>query len=99
MEPLVDEVCRLSPEFRAIWRENDVRSFGGGVKRLRHPTLGPRALEYSAFAVEGRPDLRLVVFNPATPADTDKVLYVLEKAAMAECGAPLPQPQNAPSKL
>src|SRR5580704_12276711 len=25
VEPLVEEVCRLSPEFRAMWRENDVR--------------------------------------------------------------------------
>ena len=25
VEPLVDELCRLSPEFRAMWRDNDVR--------------------------------------------------------------------------
>ncbi len=25
VEPLVDELCRLSPEFRAMWRNNDVR--------------------------------------------------------------------------
>jgi hypothetical protein len=99
MEPLVDELCRLSPEFKALWRDNDVRSFGEGVKRLRHPTLGPLALEYSAFAVEGRPDLRMVVFNPATPADTGKVLSVLEGTAPVERAAPLPQPQNVTSKL
>jgi transcriptional regulator with XRE-family HTH domain len=72
--PLVDELCQLSPEFRAMWRNNDVR--GGGVeavKRIRHPVLGPLAFEYSAFSVDGRTDLSMVVYNPATPADAEKI--------------------------
>jgi len=63
---LVDELCRASPEFAALWRENDVHSHGDGVKRLRHPTLGLIDLEYSAFAVDGRPDLGMIVYNPVT---------------------------------
>jgi hypothetical protein len=31
------------------------------------------AFEYSAFAVDGRPDLCVVVYNPATPADAEKI--------------------------
>jgi hypothetical protein len=31
------------------------------------------ALEYSAFAVDGRPDLSMVIYNPATPADAERV--------------------------
>ena len=73
IEPLVDELCRLSPEFKTLWRDNDVRSHGEGVKHIRHPVLGPIALEYSAFAVDGRPDLNMVVYNPATPADAEKI--------------------------
>ena len=73
VEPLVDELCRLSPEFKALWRDNDVRSHGEGVKHIRHPVLGPIAFEYSAFAVDGRPDLTMVVYNPATPADAEKI--------------------------
>jgi transcriptional regulator with XRE-family HTH domain len=73
VEPLVDELCRLSPEFKAMWRDNDVRSHGEGVKHIRHPVLGPVAFEYSAFAVDGRPDLCMVVYNPATPADAQKI--------------------------
>jgi transcriptional regulator with XRE-family HTH domain len=73
VEPLVEELCRLSPEFEAMWRENDVRSHGEGVKHIRHPLLGPLALEYSVFAVDGRSDLSMVVYNPATPADADKI--------------------------
>lgn len=67
--PLVEELCRSSPEFASMWRENDVQTHGEGVKRLNHPVMGPITLEYSAFAVDGRPDLSLIVYNPATPAD------------------------------
>jgi transcriptional regulator with XRE-family HTH domain len=73
VQPLVDELCRLSPEFKAMWQDNDVRSHGEAVKHIRHPVLGPIAFEYSAFAVDGRPDLSMVVYNPATPADAEKI--------------------------
>src|SRR3984957_6470994 len=73
VEPLVDELCRLSPEFKTMWRDKDVRSTKEGVKHIRHPILGPVAFEYSAFAVDGRPDLCMVVYNPATPADAEKI--------------------------
>src|SRR5271156_4128696 len=80
-EPLVGELCRLSPEFAAMWRDNDVRSHGEGVKHIRHPVLGPIAFEYSAFAVDGRPDLSMVVYNPATPADADKINSLIGSAS------------------
>ncbi len=70
---LVDELSRLSPEFKQMWRENDVQSHGEGIKNIRHPVLGPLAFDYSAFAVDGRPDLSMVVYNPATPTDANKI--------------------------
>ncbi len=70
---LVDELCKLSPEFDALWRDHDVQGHGDGTKRLKHPTLGTIELEYSAFAVDGRPDLGMIVYNPATPADAERV--------------------------
>jgi transcriptional regulator with XRE-family HTH domain len=73
VEPLVEELSRLSPEFKAMWSDNDVRSHGEMVKHLRHATLGPLAIEYSAFAVDGRTDLSMVVYNPATPDDLRKI--------------------------
>jgi transcriptional regulator with XRE-family HTH domain len=76
--PLVDELSRLSPEFKAMWRDNDVRSHGEGVKHIRHPVLGPIAFEYSAFAVDGRPDLSMVVYNPATPADAERITSLMQ---------------------
>jgi hypothetical protein len=74
VKALVDELSALSPEFDEMWRANDVRStYGELAKSLRHPIAGLIALEYSAFAVDGRPDLDLVIYNPATPADADRI--------------------------
>src|SRR5580658_3192345 len=79
VEPLVEDLRRLSPEFRAMWRENDVRGHHGeAVKHIRHPTLGPIAFEYSAFSVDGRTDLTMVVHNPATPADAERIRAMME---------------------
>lgn len=74
VEPLVDELCRLSPEFGAMWRDNEVRgAHGDAVKHIHHPVLGPLAFEYSAFSVDGRTDLSMVVYNPATPQDAERI--------------------------
>jgi transcriptional regulator with XRE-family HTH domain len=71
--PLVEDLCRRSPEFAAMWAENEVVSHVEPLKRIRHPVLGRIAFEYSAFAVDARPDLSLVIYNPATPADAEKI--------------------------
>jgi transcriptional regulator with XRE-family HTH domain len=78
VEALVEDLSRLSPEFAAMWRDNDVRTHGDGVKTLHHPTVGSIAMEYSAFAVDGRPDLTLVVYNPATPADAGRIRTLMQ---------------------
>jgi hypothetical protein len=61
-----------------MWRDNDVRSYGEGTKHLRHPKVGLIALEYSAFAVDGRPDLGMIVYNPATPKDADRIRTLIK---------------------
>ncbi|SFP46515.1 Helix-turn-helix domain-containing protein [Mesorhizobium sp. NFR06] len=71
---LVEELSRVSPEFAALWRDNDVvPAHGEGVKRLRHPEIGLIELEFSVFAVDGRPELGMIVYNPATPADAERI--------------------------
>jgi hypothetical protein len=84
VEPLVDELRRLSPEFKAMWQDNDVRSHGEVVKHIRHAVLGPLVFEYSAFAVDGRPDLSMVVYNPATAADAQKIRSLTPSARALE---------------
>ncbi|WP_268796537.1 helix-turn-helix transcriptional regulator [Pseudomonas huanghezhanensis] len=70
---LAEELCSQSPEFAAFWHDNDVGIHGDGVKRLRHETLGLIELEYSGFAVEGRTDLGMIVYNPLTTSDADRI--------------------------
>ncbi len=62
-----------SPEFKAIWQENEVIAHGEGTKRLRHPVLGDIELEYSGFAIDGRPDLNMVVYNPVDPDVVERI--------------------------
>lgn len=79
---LVDELCAQSPEFASFWRDNDVRVHGDGVKRLRHETLGLIELEYSGFAVEGRPDLGMIVYSPMTASDADRIRALINASAV-----------------
>lgn len=75
---LVEELSRQSPEFAAMWLEGDVGTFGEGSKQMRHPVAGLLTLEYSAFSVDGHPDLGMVVFNPATPDDAARIRALIE---------------------
>lgn len=79
---LVEELCRISPEFEALWRDNDiVPAHGEGVKRLRHPEIGLIELEFSVFAVDGRPELGMIVYNPATQADAERIRSLVASRA------------------
>ena len=81
VEALVDELRRLSPEFEKMWRDNDVRTHGEGIKHMRHPVAGMLALEYSSFSIDGRPDLNLVIYNPATSEDVNRIRGLLKSQA------------------
>jgi transcriptional regulator with XRE-family HTH domain len=87
---LVEELSAASPEFTALWRDNDVRAYGEGFKVLHHPVAGLIAMEFSAFSVDGRSDLGVVVYNPATPADTAKIRALIDAADRQAAAAALP---------
>jgi len=75
---LVDELCRTSDLFARLWESNDVTGHGDGLKRLRHPELGLIELEFSTFAVEGRPDLTMMVYNPTSAAVSATIATLIE---------------------
>ncbi len=75
---LVAELSRISPEFEALWRDNDVVAHGDGVKRIHHPVAGLLSMEFSSFAVEGRPELGMIIYNPISPADAARFRQLLE---------------------
>lgn len=88
--PLVGELRAESPQFRAIWDAGEVVTPDSeGVKHMRHPVLGAFAFEYSAFAVDGRPDLSLLIYNPATAEAAEKIRAAAERVKNA------PQPAIA----
>jgi transcriptional regulator with XRE-family HTH domain len=79
---LVDELCNVSPEFDALWHSNEVHVHGDGdgVKRLHHPTLGLLELEQSAFSVDGRPDLHMIVYNPIDPRQIERIKLLIDNS-------------------
>jgi transcriptional regulator with XRE-family HTH domain len=81
VKALVDDLCRRSPEFQSMWRDNNVRTYGEGTKQLHHPIAGTLAMEYSTFAVDGRPDLGMVIYNPTTPADAERIRLLINSQA------------------
>jgi transcriptional regulator with XRE-family HTH domain len=93
VKPLVDDLCRVSPEFAELWRENNVDAHDKGSKHLRHPIAGTIGLEHSAFAVDGRPGLVMTIYNPATPADAERIRSLI--AAQAASPA---SPATAPAE-
>jgi transcriptional regulator with XRE-family HTH domain len=79
--PLIAELMQKSPEFARMWEANEVRdTYSELAKKIVHPEAGIINLEYSTFAVVGRPDLSLVVYCAATPADEAKVREILRPA-------------------
>ncbi|MCC6920827.1 MAG: helix-turn-helix domain-containing protein [Alphaproteobacteria bacterium] len=74
VKTIVDDLSARSPEFKAMWRETEIPSpHGDGIKHIRHPVLGPITFEYSAFAVDGRSDLSMIVYNPVAEADLQRI--------------------------
>ena len=70
---VVDRLSRDSAEFRAMWADDEVSNYSEGAKHILHPVAGPLVLQYSAFVVDGQPDLGMVVYTPVTPSDGDRI--------------------------
>lgn len=79
LSKLADELCALSAEFAALWRDNDVRAHGEGTKRIHHPRLGMIEMEYSGFAVDGRPDLGMIVYNPTSSVVAEQIRALIKE--------------------
>ena len=77
---LVEELSASSPEFKALWDDNEITAARDGIKRLHHPVLGVIELEFSSFAVEGRSDLNMLVYSPANDAVTEQFRALIAAA-------------------
>jgi transcriptional regulator with XRE-family HTH domain len=67
---LVGELCTRSEEFRTMWADHDVRLHRSGVKRFRHPAVGPLDLLFEAMSLEADEGLTLTAYaaEPGTPS-------------------------------
>lgn len=73
VQRLVDELSRISEDFARLWQDNDIARQAEGVKSIVHPEVGLVELEFSAFVVDGRQDLGMLVFNPVTEASALRI--------------------------
>ena len=72
-----------------MWRDNNVQGPPGeNVKHIRHAVLGPLTFEYSAFSVDGRTELSLVVYNPATAEVAVRIRTLTEAPAKRKNARP-----------
>lgn len=79
-QQFIDDLSRDSAEFATIWRQNEVCGIHGEAPKLiHHPKFGKLQLDYSSFAVEGRPDLIMVIYHPTTNADQEIIKRALAK--------------------
>ena len=50
---------------------------------MRHPDIGLIELEFSVFGVDGRPDLAMIVYNPATGDVADRIQSLIDSRSAA----------------
>jgi transcriptional regulator with XRE-family HTH domain len=61
---LVEELSRISPEFRALWQDQNVRGLTRMFKVFVHPDVGRVELTYQTFDVRDAPGQQLLVGTP-----------------------------------
>jgi len=81
---LIEDLRRVSPEFRAWWSRHDVRGFLDGPKEVFHPIVGRLVFQHTTLQVPTNPDLKLMIYVPLPEADTPaKLQHLLTDRAYA----------------
>lgn len=76
----VDELMRMSPDFRRWWPRHDVSGPYDGPCEFTHPSAGPLSFETITLHVNGNPDLSLCVYTAESGSETaDKLARLLEE--------------------
>ena len=81
---LVQELSAESAEFVSFWNENDVFARSEQTKLIKHPKVGILEFDFSAFAVDGRNDLNMLVYTPANKVDAGKVKKLIADARVGK---------------
>jgi hypothetical protein len=84
LQLLVDDLNRLSPDFRALWRSHDVRTHDTGFKAIRHPLVGELHLSFEAMGLPADPGQNLIVYGAEPGSDTADRLRLLSSWTATE---------------
>ncbi|MEU6351983.1 helix-turn-helix transcriptional regulator [Streptomyces sp. NPDC047072] len=68
---LVGQLTMQCDEFATRWARHPVRTCTSGVKRLRHPLVGPMALSFENLVIPGTSGHRLIAYTaePGSPSE------------------------------
>ena len=77
-QEIIEDLQRVSPEFRQWWEQQDVRGLPDGPRAMQHPTLGLLEFDHVTFQTSITPDLRVKVYaaSPATLSKLEQALAV-----------------------
>jgi transcriptional regulator with XRE-family HTH domain len=75
-QALIEDLQRVSPQFRRWWEQHNVRGLPDGPRTMDHPTLGVLEFDHVTFQTSITPDLRVKVYaaSPATIAKLEQLL-------------------------
>lgn len=73
----VEEMRRLSPDFRRLWESHLVRIATRGVRRIVHPDVGPLDLDFQLLRASGHDRLRLITYSAGPGSPTHSALQHL----------------------
>jgi len=86
---LIERLNSVSPEFAQWWPRHDILPLTEGCLQYRHPLVGRILAEHMTFSVADNPEVRLVVFVPATEANS---ISKMRKVIGASHNGARPQP-------
>jgi transcriptional regulator with XRE-family HTH domain len=81
---LAEETGAASPEFRRLWKRNDVQGKTHEAKTFRHGAVGELALSYHAFDVRGAPGHQLIVYHAEPHSRSAEALRLLGTLAASK---------------
>ena len=79
---LIADLQHSSLEFARWWPRHEVQGRRDGRKEFIHPQVGYMALEYNTFQVNELPDLKVVVYLPASEETASKLKQLLGHEAV-----------------
>ena len=80
---IIEDLQRVSPQFRLWWEQQDVRGLPDGPRAMHHPTLGVLEFDHVTFQTSITPDLRVKVYaaSPETASRLEQVLSASSRSS------------------